>query len=162
MSDVAAVTTITIVHHSPTPLLREILHEVVAGVDLARGELGEDSVELRVVEALEATADDVLAADAVILGTTANFGYIFGALKHFFDCTFSELQAKTKGKPFSFYIRGGHDTTGAEKAITAITTGLEWNLAAPSVAFVGELSDQVRGQLTEMSASLTALAAQKS
>ena len=38
--------------------------------------------------ALEATADDVLAADGYLLGTPANFGYMSGALKHFFDSTF--------------------------------------------------------------------------
>ncbi|WP_447646451.1 hypothetical protein [Nocardioides zeae] len=41
--------------------------------------------------ALEATAGDVLAADGIVLGTSANFGYMSGALKHFFDTTFLEI-----------------------------------------------------------------------
>ena len=41
--------------------------------------------------ALEAGAADVLAADGYLLGTPANFGYMCGALKHFFDSIF--LQA---------------------------------------------------------------------
>jgi multimeric flavodoxin WrbA len=37
--------------------------------------------------ALAATASDVLAADGVLLGTTANIGYMSGALKHFLTRT---------------------------------------------------------------------------
>ena len=49
-----------------------------------------EGVEVVVRPALEATADDVLAADGYLLGTTANFGYMSGALKHFFDTIFLE------------------------------------------------------------------------
>ena len=47
-----------------------------------------EGVEVVVRPALEATADDVLAADGYLLATPANFGYMSGALKHFFDSTF--------------------------------------------------------------------------
>ena len=46
--------------------------------------------------ALEATADDVLAADGYLLGTTANFGYMSGALKHFFDSTFLQVGRRAR------------------------------------------------------------------
>ena len=49
-----------------------------------------EGVEVVVRPALEANADDVLAADGYLLGTTANFGYMSGALKHFFDTIFLE------------------------------------------------------------------------
>ena len=49
-----------------------------------------EGVEVVVRPALEATADDVLGADGYLLGTTANFGYMSGALKHFFDSIFLE------------------------------------------------------------------------
>src|SRR6476469_10112418 len=75
-----------IVHHSPTPTVRALSDAVVAGAhdDAIEG------VEVVVKEALEATAQDVLAADGYLLGTTANFGYMSGALKHFFDTIFLE------------------------------------------------------------------------
>ena len=44
-----------------------------------------DGVEVVTRAALAATAVDVLAADAVILGTPANIGYMSGARKRFFD-----------------------------------------------------------------------------
>ena len=80
----------------------------------------------------------------MILGTSANFGYISGALKHYFDSTFAaagpdgEGASRTKDLPFSYWIRGGYDTTGAEKAMEAITTGFGWGLAADPVVFTGD------------------------
>ncbi len=75
-----------VVHHSPTDTVRALTDAVVAGAhdDAIEG------VEVVVRPALEATADDVLAADGYLLGTTANFGYMSGALKHFFDTIFLE------------------------------------------------------------------------
>lgn len=68
-----------VVHHSPTPNLRAILDAVVAG---ARHEDIED-VDVVLREALSTTVDDVLAADGYVIGTSANIGYISGAVKHF-------------------------------------------------------------------------------
>ena len=65
-----------VVHHSPTPSVRSLTDAVVAGAsdDAIEG------VEVVVRHALEADADDVLGADGYLLGTTANFGYMSGAL----------------------------------------------------------------------------------
>ena len=76
--------TLLIVHHSPTPGVRRLTEAVLAGA----GDEAIEGVEVVVRPALEATAEDVLAADGYLLGTPANFGYMSGALKHFFDSTF--------------------------------------------------------------------------
>src|SRR5688500_4339603 len=75
-----------VVHHSPTPTVLRLTDAVVAGAhdDAIEG------VDVEVRPALETHADDVLAADGFLLGTTANFGYMSGALKHFFDTIFLE------------------------------------------------------------------------
>ena len=73
-----------VVHHSPTRSLRVLTDAVVAGAHDAQVE----GVDVLVRQALEASADDVLWADGYLLGTPANFGYMSGALKHFFDSTF--------------------------------------------------------------------------
>lgn len=115
-----------------------------------------DSVEVIERAALEATADDVLAADAYVLGTTANFGYISGALKHFFDTTYYDTREQTAGRPFSYWIHGGYDTTGAEKAMEAITTGFGWEKAFEPVTFTGEVGEEHLAQVTEMAATVAA------
>ena len=151
--------TLLIVHHSPTPLLEEILAAVLNGArdpELATMASADNPLEVRVVEALEATSEDILAADAILLGTTANFGYISGALKHFFDTTFFDCLDRTKGLPFSYWIRGGKDTAGAENALRSITTGYDWKLAAEPVVFVGSLDDGLREQLTNLGGTMAA------
>src|SRR6478752_7657529 len=112
--------TLLLVHHSPTRSLQALTEAVLAGAhdDAIEG------VEVVARPALEATADDVLAADGYLLGTTANFGYMSGALKHFFDTIFLEAggslsddgsaSAASGGKkPFGLWVHGRYDTTGA-------------------------------------------------
>lgn len=145
--------TLLIVHHSPTPKLQSIADAVIAGAndDAITG------VEVKVVHALDATAEDVLAADAYILGTAANFGYISGALKHFFDHTFNAVQEPTAKRPFSYWIHGGYDTTGAERAMESITTGLGWTLAFNPVVFTGDVSEEQSEAAQELGGTLAAL-----
>jgi multimeric flavodoxin WrbA len=145
-------TRLLVVHHSPTSRTQELAALVLAGT---RAE-GLESVEVVASEALSTTPADVLAADAYLLGTTANFGYLSGALKHFFDTTYDETREATAGRPFSFWIHGGHDTTGAERAMRAITTGYGWRLAAEPLVFVGELDAARRARAEELGSTMAA------
>ena len=141
-----------VVHHSPTPRVRSIADAVLRG---ARDDAIE-GVEVIEIAALEATPEDVLAADGYLLGTTANFGYISGALKHFFDTTYDAVREETAGRPFSYWIHGGYDTTGAENAMKSITTGYGWTLAAEPLVFTGEVDGAHLASATELGATLAA------
>ena len=44
-----------------------------------------ENITLRVRTALDATPEDVLWADGVLMGTTENFGYMAGLIKDFFE-----------------------------------------------------------------------------
>ena len=141
-----------IVHHSPSPRVQEIAEAVL------RGTRHEDIEGVEVIEraALEASADDGLAADGYLLGTPANFGYISGALKHFFDTTYEQVREATAKRPFSYWIHGGYDTTGAERAMTSITTGYGWQLAAEPLVFTGEPDAAHLERATELGATVAA------
>lgn len=141
-----------VVHHSPSQAVRQIAEAALAG---ARDPLI-GSVEIVERPALEATIEDVLEADGYLLGTTANFGYISGALKHFFDTTFRSAHEHTAKRPFSYWIHGGYDTTGAQNAMTSITTGYGWALCCDPLVFVGDVTPEHLERAYELGATVAA------
>ncbi|GGC32372.1 flavodoxin [Brevibacterium sediminis] len=141
---------VLLVHHSPSAATVRIAEAAESGLRMP--ELGDIDVTIR--PALEASVADVLAADAYVLGTTANFGYISGALKHFFDTTYDAVREPTAGRPFSYWIHGGYDTTGAETAMKQITTGLGWKLAFDPLIFTGEVTEEHLEKATELAATV--------
>jgi multimeric flavodoxin WrbA len=71
--------TLPVVHHTPSPGTRELLEAVPARA--YNPEI--DGVDVVSRAALVATVPDMLDADGYLFGTTANFGYMSGALKHY-------------------------------------------------------------------------------
>ncbi len=111
-----------IVAHAPSSNTLAMRDAVVSGAQ--HGDI--TGVEVTLRTPFEATADDVLNANGLILGTTENLGYMSGALKDFFDRIYYPCLEETQGMPFCYYIRAGHDGTGTNQAIKSITTGLKW------------------------------------
>lgn len=123
-----------IVAHVPSANTRQLAEAVLRG---AQNPDIED-VEARWIPPLEATPEDVLSADGIILGTTENLGYMSGALKDFFDRCYYPVLEKKQGLPCALYIRAGLDGTGTRRAVESIVTGLRWNWARDPLTFKGE------------------------
>jgi multimeric flavodoxin WrbA len=111
-----------IVAHAPSPNTQRLLEAVLAGARSPDIE----NVDVRALSPLTAGPDDVLAANAIILGTTENLGYMSGALKDFFDRIYYPCLEQTQGLAYALYVRAGHDGTGTRRGIETITTGLRW------------------------------------
>jgi multimeric flavodoxin WrbA len=153
-----------VVHHSPTPNTRRLTDAVVAGAN----DDAIDGVEVVVLAALEASAADVLGADGYLLGTSANFGYMSGALKHFFDTIFLEAggalsddgsaSAATGGKkPFGLWVHGRYDTTGAVRSVQSIVQALPWTQAAEVLEVLGDVDDEQTAAAYDLGGTLAAL-----
>jgi len=135
-----------IVAHAPSPntlSLREAVAKGARHPDI-------DSIDVLIKAPLDAGPDDVLACDAIVLGTTENLGYMSGALKDFFDRSYYPCLEKTQGLPFAFYIRAGHDGTGTRRAIESITTGLRWKLVQEPLLCRGEYREEFARQCEEL------------
>lgn len=123
-----------IVHHTPSPTMQALFEAAVSGASTDDIE----GVEVVSRPALVASPVDVLEADGYLLGTTANIGYMSGALKHFFDNVYYPCLEATVRRPYALYVHGNNDVTGAVRAVEAIADGLRWRRLRPPVEVIGE------------------------
>jgi len=146
------VSTLLVVHHTPSPATRELLEAVLAG---AR-EPEITGVDVRTLPALGPNIADVLAADGYLLGTPANFGYMSGALKHFFDTVYYPCLDAVSGRPFGLWIHGNNDTVGALRAVLKLTGGLGWKPVAEALELTGAPDATAREACYELGATVAA------
>lgn len=144
--------TLLVVHHSPSPTTHELLDAVLAGARDPEIE----GVEVRVVPALAATVPDVLAADGYLFGTTANFGYMSGALKYFFDTTYYQCLGAIAGRPYGMWVHGNNDTAGAVNSVRTLATGLGLTLVADVLDVTAALDKSVRDRCHELGGTVAA------
>lgn len=144
--------TLLIVHHTPSPATRELLESVLAGAH----DPDINGVKVEVRPALAATLPDMLAADGYLFGTPANFGYMSGALKHFFDTVYYPSLDHVAGRPYGLWVHGNNDTVGAVNAVEKLATGLGLEKAADVLDVAGMADAAVRERAYELGGTLAA------
>ena len=109
-----------------------------------------DNVSVVLKTPLATTVDDVLQADAIIIGTTENFGYMAGLTKDFFERIFYPVLEQKQGLPVACYIRASLDGTGTQRAIESIIKGLRWRWVQQPLVLKGEWKDGFETQVNEL------------
>ncbi len=141
-----------IVAHAPSGNTERMVDALLQGARAG----SEGRVIARKQAALQTTAQDVLCADAIILFTPENLGYMSGALKDFFDRVYYPVLEQKQGLPCVVVIRAGHDGTGTQRAIDSILTGLRWKQVQEAMVCRGVWQDEFLQQCNELGQAMAA------
>nr|WP_155587725.1 flavodoxin family protein [Psychrobacter sanguinis] len=140
-----------IVAHAPSPNTQKLAQAAFDGANHS-----DLDVTVILKSPQETQPGDVLAADALLLGTTENLAYMAGLTKDFFDRCYYPVLDKKQGLPFAVYIRAGHDGIGTKRALQTITTGLRWEWVQQALILQGEWQDVFAEQVAELAMTLAA------
>ena len=127
MPDAAA--TLLVVYHSMTGGTRQMAEAAVRG---ARDSA--PALEVRLLTAPEARADDVLAAHGYVFATPENLASMSGLMKDFFDRTYYAVLERVAGRPYAALVCAGSDGQGAVRQLERIALG--WRLEPVAQATV--------------------------
>lgn len=141
-----------IVSHAPSPNTRRLIDAVAQG---AR-DPSIEGVEVDVRSPFDTGAREVLAASAIILGTTENFGYMNGALKDFFERIYYPCLEHTEGLPYALYVKGGLDGTGARTSVERIVGGMKWKAVQEPIVMTGSFREEWLTPLSELGMAVAA------
>jgi multimeric flavodoxin WrbA len=113
------VKTLLIVWHSRTGGTRQMAETAAdAAVD--------DGVHVRLLEAEQGGADDLLAAHGYIFACPENLAAMSGEMKAFFDRSYYPALDRLNGRPYAILVCAGSDGSNAVRQIARIATG--WRL----------------------------------
>ncbi len=114
--------TLLIVYHSQTGGTRAMAEAA------ARGAATEPGVQVRLLPAVEAGPDDVLAADGYCFATPEYLAAMAGVVKDFFDRSYYAALGRIEGRPYATLVCAGSDGRNAVQQLERIATG--WRLRA--------------------------------
>ena len=127
-----------IVYHTQSGNTGRLAEAVCRGA----GAGGTDEVEVRRPRAFDAGVAGRVWADAVLLGTPENFGYMSGGMKDFLDRTYYPCEGRREGLPFAIFISAGNDGRGAVEAIRRIARGFPLREVHDPVIARGEVTPE--------------------
>ncbi len=143
---------VLVVYHSLGGQTKAMAEAVAEGARSAAG------TEVVVKTGLEATIDDLLACDAIALGSPDYFSYMAGGMKDFFDRTYYPSQGKVTGKPAAAFGSAGGPPTTVLKVLEQAIGWFKLHKVADSVGTSGSISSGVLDECRELGRKLAAAA----
>lgn len=122
-----------------------------------------EGVGTNALRAQDAGPGDLLAADALLIGCSENFGGMAGMLKDFLERVYYPCEGKVDGRAWSHFVCCGNDGTGAIRGLERVATGLRLRRVHPGVLWRGGrtdatqvVPDEVLAQCRELGATMAA------
>ena len=143
---------ILIIYHSQSGNTQKMAEHV------AKGAQSIDNVNVILKRATDATLQDLLECNGLIIGSPEYFGYMAGAIKDFFDRTYYSAQGKkeTFKKPYAVFISAGNDGTGALNNINRLCTGYQLKEVFHPIIAKGNIDKEILNTCEEMGATVAA------
>jgi multimeric flavodoxin WrbA len=141
-----------IVYHSQTGHTQAMAEAVLRGASHE----DVDGVETRMLRSRDAGPEDLLWADALILGTPENFGYMSGAMKDFLDRTYYPCEGKVESLPYAIFISAGNDGSGALSSIQRIARGYPLRAVQEAIIARGDTTDAALTACEELGLAMAA------
>ena len=123
---------------------------------VARGAAVEPDVRVRLLRCVDAGPADVLEADALVLGTPENFGYMAGMMKDFLERIFHACEGHVAGRPWALLVSAGQDGAGAIASVERIVTGLRMKKIQEPILALKEIRPETLVQCENLGAALAA------
>ena len=146
--------TLLIVYHTGGVKTARMAEAVERGARAAAAESG--GLHVIVKRCADAGAEDVLAADGLLLGTPENFGYMSGMMKDFLERVFYACEGKVNGRPWALFVGAGQDGSGAVTSVERIVAGLRLEKRSEPVIGLKELSPEILAKCEELGAGFAA------
>ncbi len=141
-----------IIYHSQSGKTARMADSVLAGATHPDIE----GVQVRLGKALESGVEDLLWANALVLGTPENFGYMSGGMKDFLDRTFYPCEGKLEGLGFAMFVGAGNDGTNALSSMRRIANGYNFKEVREPVIARGDLTAEHLQQCHNLGMSMAA------
>jgi NAD(P)H-dependent FMN reductase len=122
-----------------------------------------EGVDVAFMHAADAGVADLLAAHALVIATSENFGGMAGIVKDFLERTYYPCEGKLEGRPYALIVCAGTDGTGAVRDVERVATGLRLRPIAPAFIYKSGVTaervivpDDVLARCREIGATLAA------
>ena len=144
--------TLIVVSHSQGGGTKKLITALIDGVS------GQLFPELEIIneDSVTIEPDKILKADAIVLGTTENFGYMSGALKHFFDRIYYPCLDAKRGLPYQLIVNADTDGFGAVNSVEKIVIGLGWKRIDKPLVFKGKITSKDLSNCKDMGGTIAA------
>ncbi len=119
--------TLLAVYHSMTGGTRQMVEAACKGARAAA------QVQVRLLHAATAQAQDVLQADGFLFATPENLAAMSGQLKDFFDRCYYPALDRITGRPYALLVCAGSDGSNAVRQVQRIATGWRLNAVADPI-----------------------------